>query len=94
MTSCLGWPAFLYCVLFSFGGALASTGIRKLLIAGRGAAGLVKSGNKSNWQRLRIRLRSLIKLRRIQGRRLMSVVYGHTLSGWHRIAPAADDART
>ena len=75
------------------GGALVSTGMRKPKTAGRGAAGLVKSGNKSNWQRLRIRLRCLIKQRRDARRRLMSARTGHTYQAGDPMTLAATGPR-
>ena len=33
-------------IVYSHGGALVSTGMLEAMVAGRGAAGLVKSGNK------------------------------------------------
>ena len=75
------------------GGALVSTGMRKSKTAGRGAAGLVKSGNKSNWQRLRIRLRCLIKQRRDACRRLMSALTGHTYQAGDPMMLAATGPR-
>ena len=77
----------------SDGGALVSTGRRKLKTAGRGAAGLVKSGNQSNWQRLRIRLRCLIKQRRNARRRLMSARTGHPYQAGDPMTLAATGPR-
>ena len=75
------------------GGAPVSTGRRKPITAGRGAAGLVKSGNKSNWQRLRLRLRRLIRRRRSPCGRLMGAGRGRCIQAWRRKVFPPDGAR-